>query len=664
MKKKILGLCFALVLLVPAVILLSACGEKKVQSITVDDLLVGSLAEYEYGTSTDEIYSLENMKVTAIYDDNSTKVLNSDEYNIEFSKNSSPIDEIKSIPDVGHYDIYVSYEGFRQQGTSFVIIPSTTPYYTISLSHKAWTYGDNVIPEVGLKNYQLQEDDSVNYYYIEKSEYDDLIEQGIKDVNYYANDWTYIKDGTNTLDAGQYYVFAYINFANEPNYTGLTVIGDDTLITVNKKRIVVTPEDADRVSATPFDYGNSYNTSSDRKYIIGDIALKLITLNNNDVTISDIEGRFEWKNPDQTLNASNNGQSYPIVFIPNYSNNYKAVYSEGELTLPVTIEKEVVGNPEEMKIYFENTNEKTTIPYDGQEHSVLLNNHFDIHNYGGVLKNIVTFTDKNGEDVAVRYEELKGGSDELYIDGLKEVGKYTFTVSIVDKTNYCWKNGTTDPIKFSVTIDLLNVEGNYQPVNPGTDGNLDTQPSYVEYMGRWMEEGMETTATDYEAQIQIDYKDQNQTLNITGNLNNKYTDVATYNDFKTDTTLTDGKDNYVINGKVDTSDLNNEYTVTKNGEATNFVINENLHSLIITALRIDLANNSIFSEEQIWSVAQDSETLKIKVESNFEDEDGAILGVIVVHFVFDVGGNFVGHKVSITRVDGTMSYSIQMKLVK
>ena len=449
MKKKILSLCFAVALILPCLILLSGCDDKKVQSITVDDLFVGSLAEYEYGTSTDEIYSLENMKVTAIYDDNSTKVLNSDEYNIEFSKNSSPIDEIKSIPDVGYYDIYVSYEG-SGQGTSFVIIPSTTPYYTISLSHKAWTYGDNDIPEVVLENYQLQEGDSVNYYYIEKSEYDALSDQEKELANIYANDWTY------TLDAGQYYVFAYINFANESNYTGLTVIDDNTLITVHKKTVVVTQEDATGVSALKFDYGNSCNTSSDGKYIIGDIALKLITLDNNYVTISDIAGRFEWKNHDQTLNASNNGQAYPIVFIPDYSNNYEIVYSEGELTLPVTIEKGVVGNPEEMKIYFENTNEETTIPYDGQEHSVILNNYFDIHNYNGVLKNIVTFTDKNGEDVAVRYEELEGGLDELYIDGLKEAGKYTFIVSIVDKTNYCWENDanqtSTEDLTFTVEI--------------------------------------------------------------------------------------------------------------------------------------------------------------------------------------------------------------------
>ena len=134
--------------------------------------------------------------------------------------------------------------------------------------------------------------------------------------------------------------------------------------------------------------------------------------------------------------------------------------------------------------------------------------------------------------------------------------------------------------------------------------------------------------------------------------------METYNSFTTNTTLTDGKDNYVINGQVNTADLSNGYTVTKNGETANYVIKENLHDLIMTALGIDLANNSIFGEAPIYSVAQDSENLKIKIESDFEG------GVAVVHFVFDVEGNFVGHKVSITSVDGTMSYSIQMKLVK
>lgn len=95
------------------------------------------------------------MKVTVVYTDNSTKVLNSDEYSIEFKKNSELIDEIKTVPDVGYYEINVYYDGFCQGG-SFNIIRSETPYYTILLSHKAWTYGEEDIPEVSLGNYQLQ----------------------------------------------------------------------------------------------------------------------------------------------------------------------------------------------------------------------------------------------------------------------------------------------------------------------------------------------------------------------------------------------------------------------------------------------------------------------------------------------------------------------------
>ena len=456
MKKKILIFVMAFAIIFPAAFLLSACDGKdgkKVQSITVDSLLIGDSVEYEYGTNINDIFSLENMKVTAIYDDNSTKVLSSDEYTVEFSKNTNPIDEIKSVPDVGYYGISVFYEG-AFDGITFTVIPSSTPYYSISLSHKSWIYGNDDIPEVTLKNYQLQEGESVDYYYIEKSEYEALSPEEKELANRYANYWTDITDGNTTLDAGQYYVFAYINFANEPNYTGLTA---RELITVNKKRIVVTPEDAAGVSAWIFDYSNSYNISSDGssdgKYIIGDIALKNINLDNYRVTISGVEGYFNWKNPDQPLNSSNSGDSYPLVFIPYDSNNYEVVYSGGEIKLQVTIEKGVIDNKNTLDIYFAEypESEAKTIAYDGKQHSLLLDS-FEIFDAGGVLKNIVTFT-QNGENAVVREETPEGGVTAYYIDGLVERGQYTFTVSIVDTTNYCWAGGDTTPATFTVTIE-------------------------------------------------------------------------------------------------------------------------------------------------------------------------------------------------------------------
>lgn len=234
---------------------------------------------------------------------------------------------------------------------------------------------------------------------------------------------------------------------------GLTVIDDNTLITVKKKQIVVTPKDAAGVSAWEFDYSDSYNTSPDGKYIIGDIALKNINLENDRVTISGVEGYFNWKNPKQTLNSSNSGDSYPLVFIPYDSNNYEVVYSGSEIKLQVTIEKGVIDNKNTLDIYFADYSESEakTIAYDGKQHSLLLDS-FEIFNAGGVLKNIVTFT-QNGENGVVREETPENGVTAYYIDGLVERGQYTFTVSIVNETNYCWEGGDTAPATFTVTIE-------------------------------------------------------------------------------------------------------------------------------------------------------------------------------------------------------------------
>lgn len=231
------------------------------------------------------------------------------------------------------------------------------------------------------------------------------------------------------------------------------MIDDNTLITVNKKRIVVTSEDAAGVSAWEFDYSNSFNTSSDGKYIIGDIALKNIYLENDRVTISGVEGYFNWENPEETLNSSNSGNSYPLVFIPYDSNNYEVVYSGSEIKLQVTIEKGVIDNKNTLDIYFADYSESEakTIAYDGNQHSLLLDS-FEIFNAGGVLKNIVTFT-QNGENAVVREETLENGVTAYYIDGLVERGQYTFTVSIVDETNYCWEGGDIAPATFTVTIE-------------------------------------------------------------------------------------------------------------------------------------------------------------------------------------------------------------------
>lgn len=176
-------------------------------------------------------------------------------------------------------------------------------------------------------------------------------------------------------------------------------------------------------------------------------------------------------------------------------------------------------------------------------------------------------------------------------------------------------------------------------------------PKYMEYLGKWMEEGMETTAPDYTANIQIEYTDTSTNFNLTGQLNNKYSDTSSYTSFTTNTTLTDGINNFIISG------ANNNFTITKNGEISNFIINKEIdENIIFIALLIDAPNNLVNGDTVNYYTAQDDETLKIKVEDQKNE------GFTTVYFVFDNQGNLIGYKVSFETTDKTACYSFQVKL--
>lgn len=220
---------------------------------------------------------------------------------------------------------------------------------------------------------------------------------------------------------------------------------------------------------------------------------------------------------------------------------------------------------------------------------------------------------------------------------------------------------STNALTFNVAladVQVLDVEGKYNEVNITEDSAQENPPAYLKYLSAWMEIGMETTAQNYSADIRIDYKDSENNLKLVGSVNNQYTDTATYNNFTTDTTLKRGNDIFTISGDVDMSGTEKNYSITKNGASADYVIDKELDQMIIPALGIDLPNNSMQNEQMAYYVAEDDQNIKIKIESTSTDGDS-----VVVHYVFDVDGNFVGHKVSYTSADGVTSYSIQIKLI-
>ena len=206
--------------------------------------------------------------------------------------------------------------------------------------------------------------------------------------------------------------------------------------------------------------------------------------------------------------------------------------------------------------------------------------------------------------------------------------------------------------------NILNVKGEYSSVNPDEDMVSNPTASYLTFLNNWMEGGMQETAKNYSGEILIKYKDAVNELQIEGTVENQYTDDTDeeLSVFTTNTSLTDYQTfPYIISGTINTND-NSGYTITQNDQKKDFIFNPEITTLIITALRIDFAINSIYGNNVQYSVAQDENFLKLKVthattEASFE-----------VYFVFDVNGQFIGNEATVTSFDGLMFYSVQFKL--
>lgn len=447
MKNRYFSFIIAILLFVPGILLFTACGGNgvKLSNLYVVDSSGERhnsfyyAGEYTYGVSLTEI--LTGIKIKADYSDSTSKELSSDDYTTVYKKNSNEIDNINSTPDAGNYQITYMKEGLSID-INFDVYK--TSYYNITLTSSSWDY-DNELPTISLSNYVLGQDESIDYYYIEKSDYDGLNDWQKTDLlsSGYAKNWT---GELYSIKPGKYYAFADINFSSEnENYLSLTNVFP---FTVNKAQIRVTQKDIQGLSASHTYYAHEQT---------GDITLdtlikknffdKIIKNKNGD----DIEGYFRWKNPDTIVNASNNGESYPIVFMAD-GDAYDC-YESNEVNLQITIEKAVAGNKDNMTILFEE-NKKTEIVFDNQEHNVVLEN-FPI-GYGkgdvGIVFSCASIKDANGNNVTLKWHDSGNGLGYYYIGGLKEVGEYKFILSLTDTINVCWEDGTTDPIEYTIKI--------------------------------------------------------------------------------------------------------------------------------------------------------------------------------------------------------------------
>ena len=213
---------------------------------------------------------------------------------------------------------------------------------------------------------------------------------------------------------------------------------------------------------------------------------------------------------------------------------------------------------------------------------------------------------------------------------------------------------------FPQTSSLLDTSGDYVKIETTEDGQQPANPTQAtQAMTDWITGDMEKTATaGYNGAIKFDYSDATDKYQLQGTVANKYDEDKSLQIFTTNTVLSDlinGGFNYTISGKINTDTTpgatdKTEITISHGTEKPKYIFDEDMTSLILQALQIDIINNMMaFSDFDLFE-SIDSDYMKIKI--TFEDGEA--------YYIFDSDGNFVGHRLAF--LSDTMSYSIEFRI--
>ena len=208
MKKKILSFCLAFAVIVPAIFLFSACGDKTPQKvlsyiefINENESVISDLGYYEYSEYLD-INPTENLYVKLSYSDGSTEKIKFGDSKLnvtyKYADSFNTIEEtLTSLPSpteykVGNYYIYVKYEKQETSIPFYIVKAESGLSYTFAFSDNfvGWDYVnfpsyDELYDYIEIKeNNQIVNADISNIYYITKDEFNELkLNLGIEDTN-------------------------------------------------------------------------------------------------------------------------------------------------------------------------------------------------------------------------------------------------------------------------------------------------------------------------------------------------------------------------------------------------------------------------------------------------------------------------------------------------
>ena len=462
--KKFLGLIVLLVALAACAAALVACdpgsgNQATPQSIQFEDKdgmdrsTYWDLGAFPYGTAYEDI--LPTFKVNLCYSDGSTKELAAGDYTVSYVKveeEDVPLQSIPAVPDAGFYQIIFDKDEF--QATMFFTVENVVRTdLTLSLPHNEWEYDEaNPTPTVG--GYSVGEVSPV-YYCVSMDAFDALTDE--QKVEYWRHTMPMYNLGGEpcTVAVGEYY--AYARIPESDNYAAsYTAITPETAFTVKKAVLHYDSAVSSNLQAI-FNY---------RSGILGGINLgniniavkdSSITTGLKDKTGAEILGQYVWADSSVTVDADDNGKTFDAIY--QLDPRYEASYTVENRSIPVevTINKGSVRMPSlgipENKLHAAN---EGSGPYPDNALPYVV-----VNDIGGYSVHIYNEWDENTMQVSVAVDDGEpknalvirhSDNDYCVVWAFENPGKYTITVSLKDKTNFTWSDGTTEDSVFRFEI--------------------------------------------------------------------------------------------------------------------------------------------------------------------------------------------------------------------
>ena len=471
--KKFLGLIVLLVALAVCAAALVACdlgsgNQATPQSIQFEDKdgadrsTYWDLGAFPYGTAYEDI--LPTFKVNLCYSDGSTKELAAGDYTVSYVKveeEDVPLQSIPAVPDAGFYQIIFD-KGTFQARMIFTVESVVRTDLTLSLPRNEWEYDEaNPTPTVG--GYSVGEVSPV-YYCVSKDAFDALTDEQKAEYWLYVTPMYNMGEVPCTIAVGEYY--AYAEIPQDNNFTvSYTAVTPENAFTVKKAVLHYDSAVSSNLQAV-FNYHSGIQGGINLGNINITVKDSSIATGLKDRTGAEILGEYVWENSSVSIDSDDNGTAFPARYQLNSLCEACYTVEDGSIPVTLTVNKGVVMQPQ-LSIDSDNAHNANEdfgpYPDNALPYAVVNDDGgYNVRIFGEWDKNMIEITVKRlNSDGSSTTNKVAGLIGTLLDDGTYKYclswafidpAEYAVTLSLKDKTNFTWHDGTSEDATFIFEI--------------------------------------------------------------------------------------------------------------------------------------------------------------------------------------------------------------------